>query len=228
MTRLYLNILNYLGVFSIFILVQMNLAMQSAWAHPVAFTGSTSIMFESDPGRRDLQLFYSHRYWIASGVSYTNLTLPSDEAINELDILTPQLNLLARRWNRPESQTNLYLLAGYGAANSSLTDRVNAAGRVGLQFDSETRRLYTLFKYERLTISQGVEIDSFVLRGGLAPFLGNFDELNIWFIIETKYAEEFSKQPSITPMLRFYLKNVLWEVGSSLKGDSYFSFMVHL
>jgi len=228
MNRKHCNILSGLAV----LLMPFSLltAPGQGWAHPVAFTGSTSIMFESDPKRQDAMLFYSHRYWLATGITYSRLSLEGEVGPLELNIVTPQINLLAHRWNRPDSQANLYFSGGYGTlqADGERNDRLVTASRAGVQFDAETRRLYTLFKYEKLTLDHFPDIDSYVARGGLAPFLGNFDDLNIWFILEAKYAAQISKQPSFTPLLRFYLKNVLWEVGSSLKGESYLSFMVHL
>lgn len=200
-----------------------------AKAHPVAFAKSTAIMLESDPGRTDFQLFYSFDYWLATGATYTRLTQKHDLHNMDIHVVTPQLNLLVKRWNRPSSQANLYATGGYGSYQLSNDDRNREAYRAGAQFDFETRRVYTLFKYERLGLEgKSEDIDSYTFRGGLAPYLGDFDELNIWFIAQASYSESLDKRVKLTPMLRFYYKNVLWELGSSLRGDPYLNFMIHL
>ncbi len=97
----------------------------------------------------------------------------------------------------------------------------------------------------------------FEYRIGFAPYTANMDVLQTWFVVmfqssglgtknlkntlltaknrKFQYHRKTLKLNSsaivfdwkITPLLRFFYKNVLWEIGSSLQNDFYLTLMVH-
>ena len=92
--------------------------------------------------------------------------------------------------------------------------------------DWESRVHYTMFKAKKF-IYNGESRHNFIARYGFAPFVAGMNELQSWLILQAMYVEDQSKEVIITPMLRFFYKNVLWEIGSSTRGQSYLTLMVH-
>jgi hypothetical protein len=65
------------------------------------------------------------------------------------------------------------------------------------------------------------------LRLGFAPFLADYSDLNIWFITQFERRNE-EKPIRATQFLRFYMRNVLWEVGAGFDGTFAFNFVIHI
>jgi hypothetical protein len=195
------------------------------WAHPVSFQGAWSFINESTDKTRTMMGTYSYRYWLAPSMTYQSIKKDKN-SLDKKEFYIPGVNILLHRFNRPTSQGNIYLSAGYGleAIEGKTTQ---GAGKVDLDVDWEDRKYYVASQYSRVIregSAQDVQIKKF--RAGFAPYLGDFKELNTWFILQFK---QMDNDPiETTPMLRFYYKNVLWEVGSSLNGSWLFNFMLHL
>jgi hypothetical protein len=200
-----------------------------AYAHPTSFQGATSLMNESSSMARHMMLTYSHRYWLASAAHYTRIELDHQSKAIEASLIG--VNTLLKRWNNPTSQGNIYLSAAYGMEFSNgLKKRQITKG--DFDIDWEDRRFYIAAGYTRYfrqsesgDLMPAKDLQLKKLRLGVAPYLGEFKELNTWFIVEAMQVQ--NQTVSITPMFRFYYHNVLWEVGSSLKGDWMFNFMIH-
>ena len=74
------------------------------------------------------------------------------------------------------------------------------------------------------------ESSFFALRGrlGILPFKSDFESLQIWTVLQVD-AQSWSESPiELTPLLRLFYKNVLWEMGSSMSGKTWLHMMVHL
>src|SRR5690606_20988808 len=99
-------------------------------------------------------------------------------------------------------------------------------GHAFLMADWEDREDYFVFKTKNYYYDDENTQD-YTLRYGLAPYVAGLDELQTWMIFQAYYYSRQSKEVIVTPMLRFFYKNVLWEIGSSLKGDSFLTLMVH-
>ena len=64
-------------------------------------------------------------------------------------------------------------------------------------------------------------------RLGFASFLGDYTDLNVWLVAQ--FETHNDQQPiEATQVLRFYIKNILWEVGAGFDGTLKFNFMIHL
>jgi hypothetical protein len=202
--------------------VGMLLGTLPAYAHPVAYQGSVGIMGYHSKDSTDLELNYSVRYWLAPSVQVLRLT----EGTNRPDVVLGKLNFLLGRWNRPDSQGNLYAHAGYGV--SRLSGEQRGAYHLGLTADWEDRRYYVLGQWETLRTSRGTEAVMWKTRAGFAPYVAPFDRLHTWLILEANRKSRGDGRVNIVPFLRFFYENVLWEVGSTLSGDVHFNYIIHL
>ena len=195
-----------------------------ASAHPTSYEGGYALMSEMRGGSSELSLIYSPKFWLGVGVV-------SVRSKGEYKILTSQIGWLVNRWNLPAAQGNIYLIGGIGTGDLiNPTGVVNSSGaiyRYGAQADYETRRIFTFLRYvEHRFIDSGQLVsDHFSAAVGFAPYLAEFNELNIWVILKAMYNSR-SKEPVYVPTVRFFYKNFLWELGQDFNGNSQFNFMV--
>jgi len=150
----------------------------------------------------------------------------------ELDTTTIEapilhLNRLLKRWNRIGSQANLYAMAGIGYNSISLAPILeNTFGYIGAQADYETTKVYTAISGHTLLFSDRTP---FAIRGrfGLAPYVAEYNNLQIWVVGQIDHISDMQEQPRFTPMLRFFYRTALWETGVSLNGTYWFQMMAH-
>lgn len=180
-------------------------------------------MSELHPKIQETSMIYSPKYWLGAGIV-------SMRSPDQFEFTTAQVGWLVNRWNLPQAQGNFYLLGGigYGKSESDLSNtNEGTVYRLGAQADFETRRIYTFVRYvEHRFFENNLYLSGqFVAAGGFAPYLGDFDELNSWVIFKFIASNEFNDFIYL-PMLRFFYKNFLWEIGQDLQGNSQFNFMV--
>ena len=99
--------------------------------------------------------------------------------------------------------------------------------------DWESRKYYIDFDHLYISRSHNKNIlipdqhyNFTKVRAGLAPFLADYSDLNVWLILQ---AEKYSYKSNIemTQFLRFYIKNTLWEIGARFDGGGAFNYMIH-
>src|SRR6478672_7161325 len=82
-----------------------------AAAKPIAFAKGTTVMTEYGAGTmEEFQVFYAPRYWYSVGGGL--LTLDSDDGNKQRHISYLRANLLAKRWNLPGAQANVFVWGG--------------------------------------------------------------------------------------------------------------------
>lgn len=128
-------------------------------------------------------------------------------------------NQLLWRRNGEDSQANLYSHAGFGGEGTL---------QLGLEGDWETRHLYTSLKHLEFHNRRGFDERMTQARVGFSPRRAGFNELQVWVMLQAMVTREVGPEAMLTPMVRFFYHNVLWEVGSSLKGEWMLNLMVHL
>jgi hypothetical protein len=193
----------------------------AALAHPVTYKGGTMIksMFRQDMSQNSVT--YSFHRQMAVGAGVDRFLAQG----NETSWGFVELNALVKRWNLEEAQANIYLTSGMGSMVQN--SRGEFAGKAGIQADYETRKFYTLAQYTSW-FSKDVDMQYAMYRVGFAPFVAGYNDLAIWAILQTDYNRDMRKNIQVTPLLRFYYKNILWEFGSSIQGNFFGQFMVHL
>lgn len=185
-------------------------------AHPVAYEGAFSFMSINSKETSENTLIYSPKYWLGAGIMH--------QQSGEEKWSNAHLGLLLKRWNELHSQANLYLFGGPGVVwNREQTDYFT---RYGIQADWETRRLYTMGKVSIADSKKFGDEQYYEGRIGFAPYLAGFDDINAWAILQVSHSNTSENSVQITPLLRMFYQNVLWEVGSSLKRDWLINFMV--
>lgn len=181
----------------------------------MAYEDAFSYMSINSSEKSENTIVYSPKWWLGTGVMHVQ---SGDHKWTNL-----HLGLLLKRWNNWESQGNFYLFGGPGI------ERMNGQNkyftRTGVQADWETRRIYTMTKYTS-TITDWQNQESYEARVGFAPFLAGFKDLNIWAILQVTHDPKASQQTEVTPLVRMFYKNVLWELGSSLDNKWLINFMV--
>lgn len=199
----------------------------SVWAsaHPVIYKDGIVVSSSNMQSYSDNQLMYSWSNRWASGLNYWRFT--KDDANTEM--VFAKTNYLLHRYNGETSQANIYLHGGVGLADSEIEHKAtNEAYMAGIEADWETRTLYSSIKYYYFTSPQVTDISMTQARIGISPYEAGFDQLQTWFMVQAMYMPVSSREVTITPLVRFFYKNVLWEMGSSTRGEWLLNFMVHI
>jgi hypothetical protein len=134
----------------------------------------------------------------------------------ELDLVAPEVNVLAFRHNALDWQANLFLTGAAGAVWRQRS--ANPAGLVMIEADAESRRWYVLGAARYLRTLNGVQDLQALGRVGLAPFVAEYEQINPWFVVQYQYLPAFHHRHMVTPMIRLLYQGVLLEVGASLQG----------
>ncbi|MCB0394120.1 MAG: hypothetical protein KDD25_06155, partial [Bdellovibrionales bacterium] len=170
-----------------------------------------------------VQINHSFQHWWALGFHrFQVASARSDKYAHFLST-----NFLLKRWNGDSYQANLYSILGLG--ETRLVDEYQAGGLGGLQFDIEDRKYYFLAKYMEIRNSKEFEFQETNLRAGLAPYVAGFDSLHSWLILDWSHSgtREGQFRNEVTPTLRMFYRNVLFEIGQSFEGNTKFNFISH-
>ncbi len=195
-----------------------------SFSHPVIYKDGIVVSSSNMKSYSDNQLMYSWSNRWASGLNHWRFT--KDEVNTDLAFL--KTNYLLYRYNGEFSQGNIYVHGGVGVADSEIEKRqTNEAYMTGVEMDWETRTLYTSLKYYYFTSPKVTDISMTQARIGFSPYEAGFDQLQSWFMIQVMYMPDVEKEAIITPLLRFFYKNVLWEIGSSTRAEWMLNIMVH-
>lgn len=185
-------------------------------------------MVESMGHRSQVSAIYSPKWWLGTGLVYDRLSRP-DSAF-KADIYTVQAAALLKRWNLTYAQGNVYAVLASGVLKNSFDESApieEGVLKYGLRADYETRSFYIAADYFDIWgfDSEKSLIDNLTFSIGLAPYVAGYEDLNTWFIAKVQWHNNY-KNVDIFPTARFFYKNVLWEVGQSLKGEGLFTFMM--
>lgn len=196
----------------------------TSFAHPVIYKDGTVVSSSNMPTYSDNQLMYSWSNRWASGLNYWRFT----QGDKNTDMAFLKTNYLLYRNNGDDSQANVYLHGGVGIADSEIEKRqTNEAYMTGAEADWETRTLYTSLKHYYFTSPKVTDISMTQARIGFSPYEAGFDQLQTWFMFQAMYMPDVEAEVILTPLLRFFYKNVLWEIGSSTRAEWMINVMVH-
>lgn len=196
----------------------------TANAHPVIYKDGVVVSSVNMESYSDNQLMYSWSKRFASGLNHWRFS-KQDQSTNMGLFKT---NYLLFRHNAEASQTNIYLHAGIGMVDSQLERKGSGeAYMTGMEADWENRNLYTSFKQYFYTSPGLTSLNMTQARIGFSPYESGFEQLQTWFMLQGMYMPEIDRKLSLIPMLRFFYQNVLWEVGSSVRGEWMLNLMVH-
>ena len=134
-----------------------------------------------------------------------------------------QINVLAKRWNNPNSQGNFYIESGVGITDKN--DHIHPAAFTGITTDWEDRRLLISYR-NRLAVGQDTGED-FIQWGrvGIAPYIGDYGDLHTWMMIEVRHSPENQNPVTVTPLIRLFKDTNMIEAGISSHGKVMFNMM---
>ena len=197
--------------------VLLGLRPVSVAAKPIAFAKGTTAMLEYGAGTmNEAQLFHAPRYWYSVGGGW--LELDSEDGTKQRHITYLRGNLLAKRWNMPGAQANVFVWGGLGRATGNDFEGSDLARNVGFQADYETRRVYGAFR------SDLQESDDFshridTLQLGWAPYEHDYDTLATWFVVQSRrYTGGLFDGPENAVLLRFFKGGTWIEIGATTDG----------
>jgi len=152
-----------------------------AAAKPIAFARGTTLMAEYGGGSMfETQAFYAPKYFYSAGVSA--LRFDADESWRTQT--QARVNYLAKRWNAPKSQANVFVYAGLGSAHNSV-GQSGFASSFGVQADYETRWLYTSARSD-LNVGLGQRIRVDTVQIGVAPYAHDYKSVATFFLLQAR------------------------------------------
>lgn len=187
-----------------------------AEARPVSYAGGTMAMTSNDPWSNSAMLLYSPTAKFSVGPFLDHYR----ETNGELYGL--QANYLAKRWNMPDSQGNLFLLSGLGR-----TSDAEFGGYAGLEADWEDRRYYV--SYENRYTFAGDDVKQEYqqkARVGIAPYVAEYGGLHTWLMLQVDHMPEDKDHVTVTPLVRIFKDAYLGELGMSNHGEMMFNLTV--
>ena len=189
----------------------------AATAKPIAYARGTTLMFEYGAGTmNEAQLFYAPRYWYSVGGGW--LELASEDGSKQRHITYVRGNLLAKRWNLPAAQANVFVWGGVGRATGNDFAGSELARHVGFQADYETRRVYGAFRTD-LQESDRFSHRIDTLQLGWAPYEHDYDTLATWFVVQGRHYTGGLYEGTETAFLVRFFKGGAWvEVGATTDG----------
>jgi hypothetical protein len=207
--------------FFLFILISfITLAAQPAQAKPVSYVGGTMVMQENDETGHTLSVDYT----VTPTYAVALYAKQEEGGSKNMTTVGPQLNTLLKRWNLPDGQGNIFNMTGVGA--STLNGKTAGSAWTGLLADYETRRIFTSYEL-RLMDAAGIESSVWQrARVGVAPYIGNYDDLHTWFMLQVDDHPAKDKTIVITPLVRFFYHTALVEAGYSSNHRAMFNWVL--
>lgn len=189
-----------------------------AYSHPVIYKDGWAINSTNMEKYSNNYVMYSLTNRVAVGAEH--------DRFDRDDVGLLKFNSLLWRHNGDASQANFYFHGGAGFIDQNEKGS-HGIFNVGAEGDWETRTLYTSLKHLQFSGARNANYSVTQGRVGLSPKEAPFEELQTWFMVQGMVIHDVEDTVMITPMLRFFYHNVLWEVGSSTRGDWMLNLMVH-
>lgn len=197
--------------------VLLGLLPLTAAAKPIAFAHGKTLMVEWGAGTMyEVQMFYAPKYWYSVGGGW--LELDSDDGSKRRDITYVRVNLLAKRWNLPGAQANVFVWGGLGRATGNDFAGTELSRNAGFQTDFETRRVYASLRADLN------EADSFshrvdTLQLGWAPYSHDYDTLATWLVVQgRRYTGGLYDGTETALLVRFFKGGAWVEFGATTDG----------
>lgn len=186
-------------------------------ARPVSYPTGWTAMLMNDGEKNNAHIHYSPTAKVSVGYKFEYWR------DNEITLNAVQMNNLLKRWNKRESQANLYLKSGIGVAHKS--DQVRTAGFTGIAADWEDRRYF--ISYENRYTDPGSLDDYYQqsARFGWAPYEGDYGDLHTWLMLKIEHMPEDDNHITVTPLIRLFRDVHLFEAGVNDKGEILFNYV---
>lgn len=203
----------------------------AAFAKPIAYAEGTAVMGEYGAGMmQEYQAFYAPAHWWSAGGGW--LRLEAEDGSESREIVYVRGNLLARRWNLPGAQANVFTWGGVGSAQGSDFDGSRTAWNAGGQVDYETLRFYSSarseWQYARGAFAHRID----TVQLGWAPYAHDWDRVATWFVVQGRhYGRELYDGVEGALLLRLFKngrRGAVWlDAGLTQDGEPLAMFMLN-
>ena len=222
------------------------LCSPGAEALPMSYAGSTTVGADVDPHWSTL--WFSHAVDRRQGLGLSLNVLPQDangsaHASGETGsgsharqgdegFLLLDYTRLAKRWNMPQAQANVWLFGGVGVYNASGSaadvhnheshgeaegPAMRFAARPGVQLDVETTRL-RLEGRGLLYLAPGIQRPQLTATAGVALTPPRYDGMQPWLELQVRAMPGVIDTCEWIPKVRVLHKRVVFDVGYSSLG----------
>jgi len=182
-------------------------------ARPVSYPTGTTLMLSSDAMRHSL-------HWHYSPSASTSVGYRAERWRDaKVDLHLLQINHLVRRWNKRDSQANIYIKSAVGMSRASNQLNNDIGGFIGIAADWEDRRYFLAYSNRYTRLNDDIDFFTQSMRIGWAPYEGSYGELHTWLMLQVEHLPENDDTTIITPLLRLFKGAHLGELGMSNQGD---------
>ncbi len=191
-------------------------------ARPVSYPSGWTVML-----RNDVDMNSAHVHYTPDRFHSVGLRLIYDRE-GDFVYTGAQVNRLIKRWNKPDSQANIYGMVSAGLITdetSSVFKRDDdAGGFIALSADWETRRYFISASAEHWERGRYGDETAYHGRLGIAPYVAGTGALHTWFMIEGHHKPESDGQfqpdkLGATAVLRLFKGPSLVELGVDDRGE---------
>jgi len=194
-------------------LLGLGLMAPTIQARPVSYPNGWTLMLMNDGTRHSAHIHYSPTKHTSIGYKF------EDWRDQRFTLNAIQVNNLLKRWNKKNSQANLYLKSGAGVANADLSNDNELAGFVGFAADWENRRYFVSYQNRYTAAGEIADFYRQSARFGWAPYKGGYGDLHTWLMVEVRHTPEGENNLTVTPLVRLFKNTHLVEAGVSDIGD---------
>jgi hypothetical protein len=200
----------------------------AALAAPMGFKDSTMLMVNASPNWREVSANYALTSKDAFGVQ--KLSMRSDDKLRSRDSASLTYTRLAKRWNLPHAQANVWLFANAGQVTGNDFAGTQMLLSPGIQVDYETTRVYVAATAKLIRAKDPANVaairhDEVSVRTGFAFTEADYEEPQPWLIVEARRMKNLSDKTEITPMLRVIHNRYFVEAGYSNQKQLRFNVM---
>ena len=199
-----------------------SLASLSALCGPMGFKDSWMAMGDVSPNWQEVFVNYAFTARDAAGAS--TLSMRSDDGTKMRQVTEATYTRLARRWNMPEAQANIWFIGGIGNITGNDFSGSRTMASPGIQVDYETTRVY-VSATARLYRAEGLNHDFASARTGFSFFEVDYDQTQPWFILEVRRMRGLTDKTEVTPMLRLIHNRYFVELGVNNASQARMNFM---
>ncbi len=199
-----------------------SLVSLSALCGPMGFKDSWMSMGDVSPNWQEIFVNYALTARDAAGAS--SLVMRSDDGTKSRQLTEATYARLAKRWNMPEAQANIWFIGGIGNITGNDFSGSKTAVSPGVQVDYETTRVY-VSATARLYRAQGHNHDFASARAGFSFFEVDYDQTQPWFILEVRRMRGLTDKTEVTPMLRLIHNRYFVELGVNNSSQARVNFM---
>jgi hypothetical protein len=199
-----------------------SLSSFSAFAGPMGFKESYMSMGDFSTNWREA--FVNYALTSKDAIGTEAVYMRSDNKLTTLHATGLTYTRLAKRWNMPEAQANVWLVGGLSTATGSEFSSSKTLVSPGVQVDYETTRVYVAVQ-ARAYRTTNINHDYISGRAGFSFYNVDYDEVQPWFIVEARRMKGLSDKTEITPMLRLIHNRYFVEAGVSTEKQARLNFM---